>query len=210
MRSNVLSSALTLGLVCAVLLGAGSLFLGPRTEAAGPPGGIDVRVINGEANPVPVTGVVGAEQVGDWTVGLAGGIGIDPGQNEVTVSNEVNVNVANEVSVKKGTRRLARFDLLLTEENPQQSFDIDARGSTKIRIAMTINSSSDRDADIFLLSMVPGEPNGSVLDEFEAGSSLSSRNRLYDLPGEQVRFRAIMDDDDDDAFRQVIVTVWGD
>ena len=201
MPSNAKSSlsVVSLGLACALLIGAGSLYLGARTEAAGPVSGIDARIINTPLQPVPVEGLVGAEQVGDWTVSLAGGISIDPGSNDV--------NVVNAVQIVNGNHRVARFDLNLDEEDPDQFRDIDTSGSTKIRISMTVNSSSsDHDVDISLLSMVPGEPNGSILERFTS----SGGTRLYDLPGEQLRFRATMDDDDDDAFRQVIVTIWGD
>ena len=191
-------SVFLLGLTVTLVIGAGSLWLGSRTEAAGPPGGLEVTVINDPTRPVPVEGLVGAEQVGDWTVSLAGGISIDPGSNEVTI--------ANPVQIVNGNHRIARFDLNLDADDPDQFRDIDTSGSTKIRISMTVNTSSDREVDIFLLSMVPGESNGSRLDSFNTGGE----TRLYDLPGEQLRFRATMDDDDDDAFRQVIVTIWGD
>jgi hypothetical protein len=126
MRSNARLSAMVLVLVSALLLAGGSLLLGGEGQAAGPPGGIDVEVINGPGNPVPVvgqvtgqvTGTVQCEQSGDWSVGC---------------------EQVGEWTLQKGTRQRVFREVNLTGDTPNQSFDVDVSGSTKIRIALTVN-----------------------------------------------------------------------
>jgi hypothetical protein len=198
-----------LGMGCAALVGTGSLVAVDESHAKGPPGGLAVEVTNEPGNPIPVVGqvtgqitgtvqaeqsgdwVVGSEQVGEWEVSIPDGIAIDPSQNEVRV--------------EKGTRRLAFRDIFLDGDTPAEAFDVDLRGSTKIRIAITVNGSS-RNVNVSLTSKLHGADSGSFLDFWETSTSAGNRTRVYDLPGEELHVRVSQGGGN----HQAIVTIWGD
>jgi hypothetical protein len=184
-----------------VLLGVSvvSLMVAGGGFAKGPPGGLDVNVVNDAASPVPVvgevsanvTGSVQAEQAGDWSVGAeqVGPWNVGASQSgawDVGITGTPTVKIDssdNDVTVAPRETQLllnVAFDVIDDGQTIELG-PVDVSDSSLVRV-MTRAVNGEVEFDI--RSEVPG--GSFVLERYRIGAESGGneyRTTVYEIPG---------------------------